>query len=708
MVEHRILRCDLNKFLGKMKKKMLAAGLAASLLVSTTAFAALPEIITLSELQPGMQGTGYTVIDGSGEIKPFDVQVVGVLGDSSKLSAKRILVNLSGDLINQVGGAISGMSGSPIYFDGKLAGALSAAYADMYPTERIMLTPIEDMLKIWDYKDEKNKTRMPQLDLKKMKAEREEFAKQQAELEKKKAEKAGTAEAQAGESVAENGETAAADTNIDTADTDSTNEVQTAENSTEVADENSGNGDYAKKTEIANEESNAGSIDIPDGVVAQGAEEKGAFFTSGFGYGAMQKLQAGLNKLGANIDSRAVWDPGASMMAAKKDVQLYPGSSVGVALAIGDFTIGSLGTVTAVDDNRILAFGHSFTHRGNVNYFMTEAPVLSTIHGLTNGMKLGSVNGIIGRINQDRQDGIGGIIGEMPQTMSVIVKVHDLDSGKDVTYNTMLAYDEELISLLAPLTVYSSIANTLDRQDSSTADIKFALRSNYGPNGVLERRNMFYDGENVAQASIEELSSLLGVIVGNREKEPDMLDLKVNVTVEKGRKTALLVSAVPSKKEALPGETVNFETTIKPYRGENIKVNVPYTIPETQHPGEMPLDVHGGGMVNVTKILLEQQAAAEAGQNMDEEPPVETQLESMLSANCNNDIIIESTVVIPKDDAELEASIKRAKEMSDKLAKRQQTQPQSKSKAKPPANKATTGYIIENVIHTSIKVLEEK
>ena len=78
-------------------------------------------------------------------------------------------------MIEETGGAISGMSGSPIYFNGRLAGALSAGYKDMYPTQRIMLTPIEDMLKIWDYPDTRNKTRMPQLDLAQMKAEREKF-----------------------------------------------------------------------------------------------------------------------------------------------------------------------------------------------------------------------------------------------------------------------------------------------------------------------------------------------------------------------------------------------------------------------------------------------------------------------------------------------------------------------------------------------------
>ena len=440
-------------------------------------------------------------------------------------------------------------------------------------------------------------------------------------------------------------------------------------------------------------------------------EEKNTYFASGFGSKGMKLLQEGMGRLGMKLDYDNVWDAGASVMQARPDAVLEPGSPVGVALSVGDFSFGAMGTVTAVDDKKILAFGHPYTHRGNVNYFMTDAQVISTIHGPTNGMKLGNVNGIIGRINQDRQDGVGGILGQMPQTVPVIVTVHDRDTGRSVTYNSMLAYDEEVVSVLAPVVVYSSISNTLDRQDGSTASLKFSLRSNYGEKGLIERRNMFYDAEDVAKVSIGELNDILGVILGNKEKEPDLLDLKVDVTVERGRKTATLISAVPSKKDVLPGEKITFDTTIQPYRGEKIKVAVPYTVPKAQAPGNLALDVHGGGLVNVAKILLAQQAAIDAGVNMDEEPPVSIQLQDMLASNCNNEIIIESTVVVPKNDDELKESIKKAKKQAEQLAKQESNNAGRNNNAPQepaPVNKAATEYIIENIIHTNVNVLEMK
>lgn len=660
----------LNRYIGKIKKGLVSLCLTGALLVSSVAVAALPEIIGLKELQPGMWGTGYTVIDASGEIRPFDVQVVGILGDNSKMSAKRILVNLSGPLIEETGGAISGMSGSPIYFNGRLAGALSAGYTDMYPTQRIMLTPIEDMLKIWDYPDTRNKTRMPQLDLAQMKAEREKF---QADQEAKAKEGKEPAEEKAAEEAA----------------------AQSEEHEEQAGAE-------AQDEETATDE----EAEVESGSEAP-LEHKTTYFASGFGAQGLKMLQSKMSPLGIQVDYDNTWDNGVSMMSVRPNAVLQPGSPVGVAMSIGDFTFGSMGTVTAVDGNRVLAFGHSYTHRGNVNYFMTDADVISTIHGPTSGMKLGNVQGIIGRVNQDRQDGIGGILGQFPQTVPVIVTVHDKDTGREITYNTMVAYDEEVLAALAPVVVYSSINTTLDRQDASTASLQFSLRSSYGKDGLISRRNMFYDGGDVAKVAVTELNDILAVILGNKEKEADMLDLKVDVTIDKGRKTATLVSAVPSKQEVVPGEEITFDTTIKPYRGEKIKLSVPYKVPEHQQPGQLALDVHGGGLVNVAKILLAQQQATEAGAKpAEEEPTVDVQLQNMLSSNCNNDIVIESTVEVPQNDAELKESIRQAKKLAKELAKNPQAV--KKPNQKPVVYKLATDYIIENVIHTSVKVLEKK
>jgi hypothetical protein len=129
-----------------MRARHLAAALGAALLVGMapgTAQAGDP-IMPLSELRPGMQCTGYSVIRGT-EISSFEVEIVDVVsGDASANDGPRILIRVSGPAVDRTGVG-PGFSGSPIYCDGKNAGAISEAIGE-YGGKTVLATPIEQIL----------------------------------------------------------------------------------------------------------------------------------------------------------------------------------------------------------------------------------------------------------------------------------------------------------------------------------------------------------------------------------------------------------------------------------------------------------------------------------------------------------------------------------------------------------------------------------
>ncbi len=106
------------------------------------------QIMPASQLHRGMKGYGLTVFHGT-KIEKFDVEVLGVM---KQMNTGRdwILVRVSCPLINSRNtGIIQGMSGSPVYIDGKLVGAISAGM--VFAKEPVgMITPITDMLEAWD------------------------------------------------------------------------------------------------------------------------------------------------------------------------------------------------------------------------------------------------------------------------------------------------------------------------------------------------------------------------------------------------------------------------------------------------------------------------------------------------------------------------------------------------------------------------------
>jgi hypothetical protein len=100
----------------------------------------------LDQIHEGMRGTALTVFQG---VKPesMDVEVLGVMHNVNGPRGDIILVRLHGTKPEYTG-VVSGMSGSPVYFDGKLAGALAFRIGEFSKEPIAGVTPIEEMLEI--------------------------------------------------------------------------------------------------------------------------------------------------------------------------------------------------------------------------------------------------------------------------------------------------------------------------------------------------------------------------------------------------------------------------------------------------------------------------------------------------------------------------------------------------------------------------------
>jgi hypothetical protein len=103
-------------------------------------------IIPVSDIHTGMRGVAYTVFEG---VKPeaMEVEVLGVLHNVNGPKGNIILVRLHGQKVEYTG-VVAGMSGSPVYLDGKLAGALSFRIGEFSKEPIAGVTPIADMLEI--------------------------------------------------------------------------------------------------------------------------------------------------------------------------------------------------------------------------------------------------------------------------------------------------------------------------------------------------------------------------------------------------------------------------------------------------------------------------------------------------------------------------------------------------------------------------------
>lgn len=105
-----------------------------------------PAIFPLGQVQPGMKCVVYTIFTGD-EIEKVDLVVLGVLHNAIGPKQDIILVQLLGEKVEHTG-VVAGMSGSPVYYDGKLVGALSLKLGAFTKEAIGGVTPIENMLDV--------------------------------------------------------------------------------------------------------------------------------------------------------------------------------------------------------------------------------------------------------------------------------------------------------------------------------------------------------------------------------------------------------------------------------------------------------------------------------------------------------------------------------------------------------------------------------
>ena len=585
--------------------------------IGQTAFA-MPEILPLDKVESGMSGVAYTIVDNSGVIQPFDVNIIGLM-DNGKGSSKMIMARASGDVIEKTGGVLQGMSGSPVYIDGKLVGALASGLKEMSPYT-FFITPIESMLKLWDMPDEK-----------------------------------------------------------------AVNQYVRQNKPVEIPADTQNDGTAQPEVKVPVE------VVTPENIVA---EAKSSLFFSGFDSGGLKFLKKELDPFG--FENYFAVSSASNGTGLKYDASLEPGGAMGVAVVFGDFLVGATGTVTAVDGKKIVGFGHSFTHSGNVNFFLTDSAVVGSISGENGaGVKIASVGNIIGRVNQDREAGVAGIIGKFPSVVPISVTIKDKDLDVTETYNATIAYNENLIPKLGASIAYTALSKTSDSLAESTVDVDFKIKTNVVDSGELSRQNTFYNTADVGQVAIVELLQALNIICSNTMQESNIFSIDVSMTRDSERRTASLVSAVPDKKKAKPGDTINLTVTLQPYRKPVETIIVPYTVPLTRGEGPMALDIHGGSLVAVNQqntssgVIMPSTATPEQSYN--------EKIKSLLNAGKNNQLVIEPAASGLKNDRNLKKEMARIKKLQEQLKK-------SGKKIVPANNKVDTNYIIDNVIQVVINV----
>ena len=369
-------------------------GIGIAVVLLTSWLVSLPAAtvrMPLDEVRPGMTGVGITVFEGT-QREEFKVRVIGVLHNARGPRRNLILVRLEGGPLAETG-VIQGMSGSPVYIDGRLVGAVSFALGSFAKEAIAGVTPIEEMIAAGSMS-----TRRP-----------------------------GNQNAQLQLPVTREGLAAVI--------------RQTFSGARPFADRLSDVQAFGLPI-ATGEQMGVLLRPIATPLVMTGFHpEVRALLAAAFRGQGFAPLAGG----GA-----------ASTMSESRD-QLQPGDAVGASLISGDLTMIGTGTVTLVEDDRVYAFGHAFYNLGPTQLPMTRAYVHTLLPSLATSSKIVAVGEVIGAFDQDRATVIAGTLGASPALIPITVSLDSEDRDRTETFNFQVVNDQLFTPLLTQMAILNTL-----------------------------------------------------------------------------------------------------------------------------------------------------------------------------------------------------------------------------------------------------------
>jgi hypothetical protein len=517
-------------------KLRIAAILVALLGISLPATTPL---MPIEEIRPGMIGVGKTVFEGT-ELRDFKVQILGVLRNVQGPRRDLILARLEGAPL-AMSGVAQGMSGSPVYVDGRLIGAVSYSIGS-FPKEPIAgITPIAEM---------KEATPLPR-----------RRSTEQARIELP---------------ITREGLAAAL-----------------ASVSARIAPFARRSADVQTIGLPAEAGAQLGPMlrPISTPLLMGGFEANTVDLIAG------AFRDAGFTPVVTGIGGRAQ-GPQSSPSGPLRE-----GDAVGVALASGDIDMGATGTITHIDGDRIYAFGHPLYNLGPAEFPLTRAYVHTVLPSLMTSFKISSLGETIGTMRQDRATAIAGTLGKGPTLVPMTVTLQRAaeggsaasgqDNGKR-TFTYQLVNDQ----MFTPLISYVAMFNTLSSYERQFGTATFAIKSRARIKGHADLSvEDVFTGDSAMLGASTAIAGPLTMLLANDLEPITVESLDISITSSEVPRSVTIERVWLDEIRPRSGRTTPLKILTKSYRGEEKISTVPIEIPSNAS-GRLSILVTDGRQLN--------------------------------------------------------------------------------------------------------------
>jgi hypothetical protein len=495
-----------------MKLRTLAVAAAAAVLLGVS-LPATTTLMPVEEIRPGMVGIGRTVLQGT-ELQEFKAHILGVLRNVQGPRRDLILARLEGAGLAESGVA-QGMSGSPVYVDGRLIGAVSYSIGAFSKEPIAGITPIAEM---------KDATAMSR-----------RVGTQQARLELPITRDGLTAALRAMQARLEPFASRPAD--VQAIGLPAAAGAQLGPMLRPIATPLVMSGFEPQTIELLSEPFRAAGF-MP--------------MVSGTTGGQMPSAPAG---------------------------PLREGDAVGVALITGDVEMGATGTVTHIDGDRIYAFGHPFYNLGPTEFPLTRAYVYTILPSLMTSFKISSMGETIGTMQQDRATAIAGTLGAGPRLvpMKVTLERDAKASGAEKrSFSFNLVNDQLFTPLLAYVAMFNTLG-AYERQYGA-ATFAITSKAHIKGHADLTVEDVF-TGENPILGAATAVAGPLTMLLSNDIEPITLEGLEISIDSAETPRSVSVERVWLDEVRPRAGRTLPLKVLTRSYRGEETISTVPIDIP---------------------------------------------------------------------------------------------------------------------------------
>lgn len=531
----------------------LALDIAATSATPTTATLAFDEsrMMRAADLRPGMKGYGLTVFSG---LKPekFEAEVVGVRHRVFP-DDDMILCQLKHPVLNDIG-VVAGMSGSPVFVNDKLIGAV--AYGWQFQKDALAgITPIESMLKVYNATQPGMTEDNPEL------ADTSSFNAYNCYMEMR-------------HSLTfrpiHDGRTGAKSIPLHADDL-----PNSLRDRLRLPDSFSME---PLATPLFISSATPMTLKLLSDLFAQlGVQPVVMGMAAGSGGGASADAQ---NSPGGPVtDLNALAD------------ELSGGYGLAIPLVEGDMSMAGVGTVSFRQGNKLVAFGHPMFEFGRVAYPMAPARINTVVRNAIRPFKLGESVGQVGVVRQDRMPAIGGVLGEKARMFDVQVMVDDPGYRGARRFNYRIWEDREMGPSLSMSVIMESIASAARSGGDTAALYEYSLLFD---DGTSITKQDYIASQLGAMETAIGAGADLGSLMNNPYKRLHAQQVEFKIRINQRFPQALITSAMLDKPRYRPGDAGTITWEIQPFRKPLTRASYTFRLPDNIQEGDYDVCVSDG------------------------------------------------------------------------------------------------------------------